>query len=110
MTSNPDPSKKFPSLLVITANGYGKHTFLEEYRMTKRGGKGIKTLNLTKKIGNPVLIQLMTGEEQTLIITTKNGITINLKPEDIPQLGRATQGVKVIKLEANDSVISAGIN
>lgn len=100
---------KYPSLLVITEHGYGKQTFLDSFRKTNRGASGVKTLNLTKKTGKPVLIQVLGGEEENLIVTTKKGITIKIDPKKISQLGRNTQGVKVINLGSKDSVVSGSV-
>jgi DNA gyrase subunit A len=102
--------KDFPSLLVITANGYGKHTYLSDFRKTARAASGVKTLQITEKTGKPVLVQMLYGEEENLIVTTKKGITIRLDPQAIPQLGRSTQGVRVIKLEAGDTVVSGSVS
>lgn len=102
--------KIFPSLLVITQNGFGKQTHLAEFRQTKRAAGGVKTLNVTKKTGRPVLIQILDGSEETLIVTTKQGVTIRIDPSDITQLGRNTQGVKLIKLDNKDLVVSGGVN
>ncbi len=102
--------KQYPSLLVVTENGFGKHSYLEDFRRTSRAASGVKTLNMTKKTGKPVFVQVMHGDEESLIITTKKGITINLRPEDMTQLGRNTQGVKVIKLDKDDKVVSGGLN
>lgn len=100
---------KYPSLLVITENGFGKQTYLDSFRQTNRGASGVKTLNLTKKTGKPVLIQVLTGEEENLIVTTKKGITIKIDPKNISQLGRNTQGIKIIKLGGKDSVVSGSV-
>lgn len=105
-----DKSKNFPSLLVITENGYAKHSYLGEFRKTARGAGGVKTLNITSKTGKPVLVLIIYGKEESLIITTKNGVTIRIPIESIPQLGRSTQGVKVIRLKENDIVVSGSVN
>ncbi len=102
--------KVFPSLLVVTENGFGKQTYLGEFRQTNRGASGVKTLNMTEKTGRPVLVQILEGDEETLIVTTKNGITIRIDPSDISQLGRSTQGVKLIKLDDKDQVVSGGVS
>jgi DNA gyrase subunit A len=101
--------RQYPSLLVITENGYGKQTYLGDYRKTNRAAGGVKTLNMTKKTGQPVLVQVLYGNEENLIITTKNGITIRMTLETISQLGRNTQGVRVIKLDKGDSVVSGSV-
>jgi DNA gyrase subunit A len=103
-------AKVYPSLLVITEKGYGKQTYLAEYRKTSRAASGVKTLNMTKKTGKPVLVRILDGVEENLIVTTTNGITIRVNPEDISQLGRSTQGVKIIRLEDKDSVVSGGVS
>jgi len=102
--------KTFPSLLVITKNGFGKQTDLAEYRKTNRATSGVKTLNMTKKTGKPVLVQVLYGTEENLLVTTKGGITICISPDAISQLGRATQGIKIIKLEKGDEVVSGSID
>lgn len=107
----PDPnSKKYPSLLIITENGYGKSTHLTEYRKTNRAAGGVKTLNLTSKTGKPIISIILEGNEEDLFITTKNGITIRISLDDVPQLGRITQGVKVIRLEDGDFVTGGSVN
>jgi DNA gyrase subunit A len=103
-------TKVFPSLLVVTENGFGKQTFLGQYRKTARAAKGVKTLNMTKKTGKSVVVQILKGDEESLIITTKNGITINIDPANINQLGRNTQGVTLIKTNEGDEVISGGVS
>ena len=107
--SNKKLALKYPSLLVITEHGFGKQTHLDEFRQTNRGASGVKTLNLTKKTGKPVLIQVLFGEEENLIVTTKKGVTIKIDPKKISQLGRNTQGVKVINLHGKDSVVSGSV-
>ncbi len=102
--------KTYPSLMVITENGYGKQTDLAEFRMTARNGKGVKTLKTTDKTGHPVLVEILYGNESSLVVTTKNGITIRISPENINQMSRNTQGIKIIRLEEGDLVVSAGIN
>lgn len=102
--------RTYPSLLVITENGFGKQTKLTDYRQTNRATGGVKTLNMTKKTGKPVLVKILYGTEKSMVLTTKNGITIRINPEQISQLGRNTQGVKSIKLEKGDQVVSGGVN
>ena len=100
---------KYPSLLVITESGYGKQTELADFRKTNRGASGVKTLNKTKKTGKPVLVQILYGEEENLILTTMKGTTINIDPKKISQLGRNTQGVKVMNLLGKDKVVSGSV-
>ena len=90
-------------MLVVTENGYGKKTNVEEYRLTHRGSKGVKTLNITEKNGNLVSIRSVTGEEDLLLITDK-GTIIRLSLEQISTLKRATQGVRLINLKDNCTV------
>lgn len=102
--------KDYPSLLVLTENGFGKHTYLKEFRKTARAAGGVKTLQMTKKTGKPVMVQVLTGEEENLIITSKQGVTIAIDPETVSQFGRNSQGVKVIKLNDKDSLVSASVS
>lgn len=95
---------QYPTLFVITEKGYGKQTFLGEYRKTNRAASGVKTMKVTSKTGKPVFIAIVHGEEEDLLVTTKKGITIRIDPRTISHLGRATQGVRAIKLEDGDSV------
>jgi len=96
-------------ILVVTENGYGKRTKLVEddgvdvYRITNRGGKGVKTLNITEKTGNLISISAVTDADDLMIIN-KSGLTIRMAIEDLRVMGRATQGVKLINLKGNDSI------
>jgi DNA gyrase subunit A len=87
------------SILVVSQNGYGKRTLVEDYRVTNRGGKGVKTLSITEKTGNLVAIKMVTDDDD-LMITTKNGIMIRMEMKEIRVMGRATQGVRVINLKS----------
>lgn len=87
------------SILVVSQNGYGKRTLVEDYRVTNRGGKGVKTLSITEKTGELVAIKVVTDEDD-LMITTKNGIMIRMEMSEIRVMGRATQGVRVINLKS----------
>ena len=87
------------SILVVSQNGYGKRTLVEDYRVTNRGGKGVKTLSITEKTGELVAIKVVTDEDD-LMITTKNGIMIRMEMKEIRVMGRATQGVRVINLKS----------
>jgi DNA gyrase subunit A len=92
-------------LLVISEKGYGKQTLVSEYRITKRGGKGVKTLNVSNKTGQLMAIkQVETGED--VMIITRNGITIRMSVDGISQLGRNTQGVRLIRLKSDDDIAS----
>ena len=97
-----DPEKE--TIMVVSENGYGKRSDIEDYRKTNRGGKGVKTLNITEKTGSLVAIKSVTDENDLMIIN-KSGITIRVKVSDFRIMGRATQGVKLIDLEKrNDSI------
>ena len=110
LDETPSKEKIFPSLLVITEKGFGKQTYLADYRRTNRATSGVKTLNVSKKNGKPVLVTILTGQEESVLVTSKKGITIRVSTDDINQLGRNTQGIKVIKLEAGDEVMTGGIS
>ncbi len=93
------------TLLVVSEKGYGKRTSIDDYRITNRGGKGVKTLNITDKTGD--LISLKTvADDNDIMIVNKSGITIRLAVKGISVLGRATQGVKLINLKKKDSIAS----
>jgi DNA gyrase subunit A len=91
------------SVLVVSAKGYGKRTAVEEYRITNRGGKGVKTINITEKTG-PLIGLLNVNEKQDLMITCKSGVTIRTAIASIREAGRATQGVKLIRLDDGDEI------
>lgn len=92
-------------ILVISKNGYGKRSVIDDYRVTNRGGKGVKTLNVTEKTGNLIAIKSV-SDENDLMIITQNGLTIRLAVSSISLLGRATQGVRLINLKDEDSIAS----
>jgi DNA gyrase subunit A len=98
-------SRPDSQLLVVTENGFGKRSDIEEYRITSRGAKGVKTLNITEKVGNLVAIKEVTDEDDLMIITTR-GIAIRIHVEDLRVMGRNTQGVKLIKLNDKDGIAS----
>jgi DNA gyrase subunit A len=91
------------NILVVSENGYGKRSSLEDYRITNRGGKGVKTISITEKTGNLVSIKIVTDEDDLMIIN-KSGIAIRMAVADLRVMGRATQGVKLINLKGNDSI------
>lgn len=95
--------QKTRTVLVVSEKGFGKRTPIEEYRVTNRGGKGVKTINITEKTGTLVGI-LDVAETEDLMITCKSGVTIRMKVSDISEQGRATQGVKLIKLDEGDEI------
>ena len=92
-------------VLVLSENGYGKRTDLDEYRITNRGGKGVKTINVTDKTGKLISIQAVTDDNDLMIIN-RSGLTIRTSGEQIRVAGRATQGVRVINLREGDSIAS----
>jgi DNA gyrase subunit A len=94
------------SIMVVSEQGYGKRSELEDYRKTNRGGKGVKTMNITDKTGKLVAIKSVTDENDLMIIN-KSGITIRLKVEDVRIMGRATQGVRLINLEKRNDQIGS---
>jgi len=92
-------------ILVVSENGYGKRSKIDDYRVTNRGGKGVKTINVTEKTGNLIAIKNVTDDNDLMIITQK-GLTIRLAVNSISVLGRATQGVRVINLKDDDRIAS----
>ena len=99
-----EPSSK-QDVLVLSENGYGKRTDLDEYRITNRGGKGVKTINITEKTGKLISIQAVTDENDLMIIN-RSGLTIRTAVEQIRLAGRATQGVRIINLREGDAIAS----
>jgi DNA gyrase subunit A len=93
------------TVLVVSEKGYGKRTDIEDYRITNRGGKGVKTINVTDKTGELVAIKGVTDEEDLMIIN-KSGIVIRIGVQDLRVMGRATQGVRLINLKDNDEIAS----
>ncbi len=93
------------SILVVSANGYGKRSAVDDYRITNRGGKGVKTLQITEKTGELISILNVTNEHD-LMIVNKSGITIRMSVEDLRVMGRATQGVRLISLRGKDEIAS----
>lgn len=92
-------------ILVISENGYGKRSKIEDYRITNRGGKGVKTINITEKTGDLIAVKSV-SDDNDLMIITENGLTIRLNVNSISLLGRATQGVRVINLKGDDRIAS----
>ncbi|MBC7417154.1 MAG: DNA gyrase subunit A [Pedobacter sp.] len=93
------------TVLVVSEKGYGKRTDIEDYRVTNRGGKGVKTINITEKTGSLVAIKGVTDQEDLMIIN-KSGIVIRIAVADLRVMGRATQGVRLITLKGNDEIAS----
>ena len=96
------------NILIVTRNGYGKKTLVNEFRTTKRGSKGVKALNITDKNGPLVAFKIIEGE-QDLMIITNSGMLIRLSLEQISQLGRVTQGVRLINLKDKQIVSTISI-
>lgn len=93
------------SVLVVSEKGYGKRSELEEYRITNRGGKGVKTINITDKTGNLIAIKVVRDEDDLMIIN-KSGVTIRMNVDGLRLMGRATQGVRLIRLDEEDEIAS----
>lgn len=96
------------TVLVVSENGFGKRTDFDEYRLTRRGGKGVKTLNITEKTGKLVAMQNVTDEDDLMIIN-RSGLTIRMAVSDIRVAGRATQGVKLINIKDGDAIASVSV-
>src|SRR6201991_2569319 len=94
---------KTRTVLVVSEKGYGKRTAIDEYRITNRGGKGVKTISVTEKTGKLVGILDVT-ESEDLMITCKSGLTIRMPVAGVSEQGRATQGVKLIRLDETDEI------
>jgi DNA gyrase subunit A len=92
-------------VLVVSEKGYGKRSAIEDYRITNRGGKGVKTINVTEKTGDLVAIKSV-AENEDLIIINKSGVMIRLGVDDMRVMGRATQGVRLINIKGNDAIAS----
>src|SRR5690606_31223024 len=98
-------SREDASLLVVSEKGYGKRTLLDAYRITNRGGKGVKAMNITPKTGGLVAIREVVDSDDLMIIN-KSGITIRIPVSGLRVMGRATQGVRLIKLGEHDEISS----
>lgn len=103
-----DPSDESRTVLMVSEKGYGKRSKLSEYRMTNRGGKGVKTLQVTPKTGYLATIKSV-SEEEDLMITNKSGITIRISASAMRVMGRATQGVKVIRIDDGDAIADIAV-
>jgi DNA gyrase subunit A len=93
------------TILVVSENGYGKRTDVDDYRVTNRGGKGVKTINVTEKTGELVSIKDVTDKDDLMIIN-RSGIVIRIAMSNLRSMGRATQGVRLIKLKGDDAIAS----
>jgi len=97
------PKEKKMEVLVVSENGYGKRSDIEDYRVTNRGGKGVKTLNVTEKTGKLIAIKGVTDSDDLMIIN-KSGIIIRMAVSELRVMGRATQGVRLIKINEGDAI------
>ncbi|MCR9153860.1 MAG: DNA gyrase subunit A [Bacteroidetes bacterium] len=105
MVTIPEESQDTTSILVVSENGFGKRSLLDDYRITNRGGKGVKTITVSEKTGNLVAIKAVTDEDDLMVIN-KSGIMIRIGIAELRVMGRATQGVKLINLKKKDSIAS----
>jgi len=103
-----DPSDADKAIMIISENGFGKRSQIVEYSIINRGGKGMKSMQITDKTGNVAAAKIV-SELDDLLITTRNGIVIRLPISDVRIMGRATQGVKVIRLDDNDSIADVAV-
>lgn len=103
-----DPEDKYLSILVVSEKGLAKRSSFDDYRLTNRGGKGVKTMQVTDKTGHLIAIKVV-REEDDLMITSRSGIIIRMSVNDIRVMGRATQGVKVIRLDEDDEIADVAV-
>jgi DNA gyrase subunit A len=103
-----DPTDTETTILVVSEKGNGKRTDIEDYSVTNRGGKGVKTLKLTEKTGDLVAIKNV-RETQDLMITTTQGVMIRIPVSDLRVMGRATQGVRLIRLDEGDEIADVAV-
>lgn len=103
-----DPNDKSQTILVVSEKGNGKRSDFEDYRLTNRGGKGVRTMNVTEKTGAVIAIKAV-REEDDLMIMNRSGITIRIPVDDIRVMGRATQGVRVIRLDEDDKIADVAV-
>ena len=90
-------------ILVVSENGFGKRSSLEDYRITNRGGKGVKTISITEKTGNLVALKNVSDDDDLMIIK-KSGVAIRMSVSDLRVMGRATQGVKLVKIKEEGAI------
>jgi len=98
-----NPENKEETVMVLSEKGYGKRTELEDYRITNRGGKGVKTISVTNKTGHLIAILNVTDNDHIMVIN-KSGVAIRIAVDSLRVMGRATQGVRIIKLDAKDEI------
>ena len=107
LAPTPERGTKAETLLVVTENGYGKRTSLEEYRQQSRGGKGVITIKTTQRNGNVVAVKAVKGDDE-LIIISSNGMITRMGVKDIRTIGRNTQGVRLMSLADDETVVDVG--
>jgi DNA gyrase subunit A len=95
-----------PDILIVSSNGYGKRTPVDNFKLQHRGGVGVKTANVTEKTGSLVGVRMISLEEEDLIVTSQKGNVIRTSIKNISKLGRVTQGVRIMKLDDKDKVAS----
>ena len=103
---NADLEKTKPEILIVSSNGYGKRTPLDNYKIQHRGGIGTKAAKVTEKTGALVAIRMLTPDKEDLIVTSQRGNVIRTAVKSISRLGRVTQGVKIMRLDKGDKVVS----
>jgi len=103
-----DPMDEAVAIMTLSEKGSGKRTDIEEYRVQSRGGKGVKTMQVTDKTGQLAALKAVTADDE-LLVTTKEGIMIRMGLSDIRVMGRATQGVRVIRLDKSDSIADVSV-
>lgn len=103
-----DPTNPDVTVFVISSKGNGKRTYLDEYRLTNRGGKGVKTMKLNEKTGKVVSIKELTDLDQ-IMVTTEKGIVIRMATDDLRVMGRSTSGVRIIRLEGEDNIADVAV-
>ena len=109
ISSDPaDPDRDKYTVLVVSENGFGKRSYVDDYRKTSRGAKGVKTLDITDKTG-PLVAMKTVSEDNDLMIINRSGMTIRMSVSDIRVAGRATQGVKLINLRGTDSIAAVSV-
>ena len=103
-----DPTDESVGILVLSERGMGKRSSLEDYRQTNRGGKGVKTMNISEKTGLLIAIKAVM-ENDDVVISNRSGIVIRMMVKDMRVMGRATQGVKMIRLDENDQIADIAV-
>lgn len=103
-----DPQDKETTIFVVSEKGNGKRSDFDDYRLTNRGGKGVKTMQITNKTGALIAIKAVKDDDD-LLITNRSGIMIRMSVSDVRVMGRATQGVRVIRVDDNDEIADVAV-